>query len=56
MNRALERIAERLEALSAAADELHPIDPHEVHVCAVQLRAQVEMIRKGLCEGIEPCV
>ena len=53
---ALERIAERLEELSKAADELHPMDPHQVHVCAVQLRAQAEMIRKGLCEGIEPCV
>lgn len=55
MNSALERIAERLEALSEAADGMHPIDPHEVHVCAVQLRAQVEMIREGLCEGVEPC-
>ncbi len=50
MIRALERIAERLEALSAAADELHPIDPHQVHVCVVQILAQAEMLRAGIIE------
>lgn len=48
MMRALETIAARLEALASAADEQHPIDPHAVRVCAVQVRAQAEMIGADL--------
>lgn len=43
MNGALEKIAARLEALASAADHAYPIDPHEIRVCAVQVRAQIEM-------------
>ncbi len=50
MNRAIEKIAARLRDLAAAADEQHPIDPHEVNVCVSQLLAQVEMHRAGLLE------
>jgi hypothetical protein len=51
MNGALEKIAARLEALaSAAADESHPIDLHEVNVCVVQILAQAEMLRAGILE------
>ncbi len=50
MIRALEKIAASLRDLAAAADESHPIDPHEVNVCAVQILAQAEMLRAGIIE------
>lgn len=45
---ALSKIADRLDELAKAADDLHPIDPHEIRVCTIQLRAQIEMAGRDL--------
>lgn len=50
MIRALEKIAAELEALARDADAEHPIDPHEVTIAVVRIRAQADMIAKGLTE------
>ena len=48
--RALRKIETELAGLSAAADALHPVDPHEVRIAAIQVGCQAELLEKGLVE------
>ena len=50
MARALRKIEGEMAALVAAADELHPVDPHEVKVAAIRIGCQAELLEKGLVE------
>lgn len=47
---ALHKIERRLDAIAEAADDQHPIDPHELRVIARQIEAQAEMLEKGLVQ------
>lgn len=45
---ALHKIERHLDALAEAADDQHPIDPHELRVIARQIEAQAEILEQGL--------
>lgn len=47
---ALRKIEADLRALVANATDEHPIDTHSVHIVAVQISAQAEMIERGIFE------
>lgn len=47
---ALRRIEADLNEIVARATAEHPIDPHEIHIAAVRIAAQAEMIEGRITE------
>ncbi len=50
MARALRTIETDLRAAVKNADAQHPIDAYEIHVAAIKVGCQAELLEKGLVE------
>lgn len=48
--RSLRKIEAEAAAIRSGATDEHPVDPHELHILAVKIGCQAEILERGLVE------